>query len=85
MVDRFDCRRSDCCGMEKCDDGDYVLEEDYARLELWKWRENSDDGSHYNNDLTEICKRVGMALGYDSLRLRQAMATAMYNVLEGEG
>lgn len=31
-VQRYDCARSDCYGMERCEDGDYVLSEDYEKL-----------------------------------------------------
>jgi len=60
------------------------LQAENDRLRIWKWSENSDDGSHYNPVLSDICKRVGMATGYDWLKLRQAMATAMGSV-EREG
>ena len=36
---RYDCRRSDCCGMEKCDDGDYIHFEDHE-FEIKKLEDN---------------------------------------------
>lgn len=58
-------------------------EDEVERFSIWRWSENSEDGSHYNSSLDRIAKAVGLSgSGEDWLRLRQALATAMYNELE---
>jgi len=60
------------------------LLEEVERLRIWEWSENSDDGSNYNPALDRICKAVRLAGGCnDWLRLRQALATAMYHEFVG--
>ena len=59
-----------------------TLKAENERLKIWKWSENSNDGSHYNPLLDDICKRTALATGYDWLRLRASLSQAMSEILD---